>query len=336
MSDTVRLGIIGCGGISARHIQWSLERGDCEFTALCDLLPEAMENRKAIIQEKRPGADPVLTEDYNELLARDDVDGVLVLLPHYLHHPVTKAALEAGKHVLTEKPMVTTVEDAADLVETVERTGLVFGIGYQRSYLPEYLHVHNMVKNGDFGSVRFMTGHVEQAWFANVSKKQGGESWRNIPEQAGGGQLVDTGSHTCAAMLYVCDMDPVEVYAMVDNCGLNVDVDTSLVVRFAQGAQATLSVGGFGHKVTETIRVVGDNASARIFFRTVKEQSLEIDGEIVDADQLAERSDPNANFIDAILGKATIGADAKLGLRVSQLSDAAYRSAQTGQPVKVG
>jgi len=335
MPDIARIGLIGCGGIAGRHVQWLMERGDCDIRAVCDTDGASASDKAARIQKSMPNADPAVYEDYTELLARDDVDGVCMLLPHALHHPVCKAALEAGKHVLVEKPMTTSVAEAQDLIETSERTGKMLGIGYQRSYLPEYLYVHRMVQNGDFGQVRFITAHVEQSWFKIVTDPSRQKGWKSDPTQAGGGQLVDTGSHTVAAMLYVCQMDPQEVFAFVDNCGLDVDVNTSMAVRFAQGAQGTVTVGGFGHSVTESIRVVGDNASARIFFRTVKEQALEVNGEVVHAHASIPKSDPDANFIDAILGRAEIGADAGLGLRVAQLSEAAYRSAESGQKVQV-
>ena len=335
MPDIARIGLIGCGGIASRHVQWLAERGDCCIAAICDSNADAVADKKAMIEKLMPGAEPAAGDDYRTLLDRDDVDGVCVLLPHALHHPVCKAAMEAGKHVLVEKPMTTSAADAQDLLDTSQRTGRILAIGYQRSYLPEYVYVHRMVQNRDFGQVRFITAHVEQSWFKGVTDPARKKGWKSDPEQAGGGQLVDTGSHTVAAMLYVCQMDPQQVFAFVDNCGLDVDVNTAMVVRFAQGAQAAITVGGFGHSVTECIRVVGDNASARIFFRTVKEQSLEIDGEVVDAKAAIAASDPDANFIDAILGEAEVGADARLGLRVAQLSDAAYRSAETNEVVQV-
>jgi len=299
-----------------------------------DVSRDAVDEKMARIKKLRPDMSPAVAADYREVLGRDDVDGVAVLLPHSLHHPVAKAAMEAGKHALVEKPMVISVGEARDLIETSRRTGKLLGVAYQRSYLPEYLYVHNMVKNGEFWQVRFVTAHVEQGWYAGVLKKKGGKSWKTDPAQAGGGQLVDTGSHTCAAMLYVCQMDPSEVFAFIDNCGLDVDVNTSMAIRFVQGAQATLTVGGFGQSVTESIRVVGDNASARIFFRTVKEQALEVNGEIIDAKALIPKSNPDANFVEAILGKGEIGADGLLGLRVAQLAEAAYRSAREGCPVR--
>jgi predicted dehydrogenase len=329
------VGLIGCGGISKRHVSWFLERPECDISAVCDTSEDAMARCVDQIREMRPHTQVKRVASYHDLLARPELDGVAILLPHFLHHPVAKDALEAGKHVLVEKPMVVRVDHAQDLVDTARRTGKLLGIAYQRSYLPEYLFVRKMVQEGELGTVRFITVHLEQAWFAGRLAKVRDGDWRSDPGQAGGGQLVDTGSHTIAALLYVTQLAPIEVFAYVDNCGLDVDVNSAMVVRFANGAQASISIGGFGHKVTESLRVVGDKASARIFFRTVREQSLEIDGQVVDAASMVRRSTPNANFCDAMLGKANLGADGELGLRVARLSEAAYESARRGAPVRL-
>ncbi|MCX7011120.1 MAG: Gfo/Idh/MocA family oxidoreductase [Candidatus Sumerlaeota bacterium] len=335
MSDQARIALIGCGGIARRHVQDLLKRSDCRITALCDAAPERAQEKLAQIQKTRPGESPAILTDYKEVLKRDDVDGVAVLLPHSLHHPVAKAALQAGKHVLVEKPMTTSVDEARDLIETARRAGRKLGIAYQRAFLSEYLYSQRAVANGELGQVRFMTAHLEQAWFQGVTNPKKPRGWKTDPAQAGGGQLVDSGSHTLAALLQVCPMDPDEVFAIVDNCGLPVDVNTSMVVKFAQGPQAAITIGGFGHSVTESIRIVGDKASLKIFFRTVAEQALEVNGAPVDAKSLIPPSTPDENFVDVILGRAEFGADALLGLRVAQLSEAAYQSAREDRPVKV-
>ena len=335
MSEAARVALIGCGGIARRHVNDLLKRQDCRIVALCDTQPEAMAEKMALIRKVRPAEEPAMTGDYRTILERPDVDGVLILLPHSLHRPVAKEALEAGKHVLVEKPMTTSVAEAVDLISTAERTGKKLGVAYQRSYMPEYLYAREAVKNGDLGEIRFMTVHMEQAWFKAVSRPERAKGWKADPGQAGGGQLVDTGSHTLAALLQVCQMDPEEVYASIDYCGLPVDVNTSMVVRFAQGPRAAITIGGFGHSVTESIRIVGDRASYKIFFRTVAEQALEVDGKPVDARARFKLSNPDENFIDAILGKGEIGADGLLGLRVAQLSEAAYRSAKENRPARV-
>jgi predicted dehydrogenase len=335
MSKTVRVGLIGCGGIAGRHVNWFARHPACRQVAFCDTDPEAAEAKAAQARDLQDETETTTYESYEPLLARDDIDAVAVLLPHHLHYRVAKAALEAGKHVLVEKPMVTDAEEAADLAATAERTGRRLGIAYQRSYMPEYLYVKQLVAAGSLGPVRFVSAHLEQSWYALATGDHGAGTWRTDWRQAGGGMLVDTGSHTVAALLDVTGLTPAEVFAFIDTRGLPVDVTTSMAVRFAEEAQATITVGGFGHAVTEVLRVVGEEKSARIFFRTVREQSLEIDGEPVDAHAHVAASTPNENLVQAILGKETVGADAGVGLRVAQLSAAAYRSAQENRPVTV-
>jgi len=335
MSETVRVGLIGCGAIARRHIEWFLERPECEVVALCDVSRPAAEEKRAMVNAIRPGAGIALFTNYGRLLECADLDGVAVLLPHALHHEVTLAAIQAGKHVLVEKPMAVSSRQAREMIDAARRGARVLALGYQRSYLPEYAYVRRMVAAGELGKLQFVTAHLEQSWCRHVKERVAARGWKTDPIAAGGGQLVDTGSHTLAALLDVTRLTPAEVYAVINHCDLPVDVNSSLVVRFAEGAQASISIGGFGHSVTESIRVVGEEHSARIFFRTVREQALEIDGAPVDAPSAIPRSTPNANFVDAVLGKTDVTADGTLGLRVAQLTEAAYASACSDRPVKI-
>jgi predicted dehydrogenase len=335
MSDKVRVGLIGCGGIAGRHVQWFLAEENCEIAGLCDLSDEAIEKRKGEIQELRPGSDPYVVKDHRDLLADPDIDAVAVLLPHHLHYPIARDALFADKHVLVEKPMVTNTEQARDLVAEAEARGRYIVIGYQRSYLSEYQYVQQMVASGELGEIKFVSAHLEQTWGAGFRKPGGELTWRQMPDEVGGGQLVDTGSHTVAALLDVTGLVPKEAFAYVETCDLPVDLNTAAVVRFTNDAVASISIGGFGHSVTEVLRVVGDKKSARIFFRTVREQTLEVDGQVVDAKAAIPGSTPNANFIDAILNGAETRANGTLGLRVAQLTEALYTSAKEHRPVAI-
>lgn len=329
----VRVGLIGCGAISRRHVSWFLAHPDCAITALCDVNEAAARSCAGEVRDpRRPGGVEVYG-DYRALLARSDIDAVAVLLPHHLHCRVATAAFESGKHVLVEKPMVTSSVEGRELLKAADAAEKLLSVGYQRSYLPEYVYVRDMIRAGELGKVRFMSAHLEQGWYNHVSNAAADGGWRSDPESTGGGQLVDTGSHTMAALLWVSELQPLEVFAYMDKCGLAVDVNTALTVKFCEGALASVSIGGFGHSVTEVLRIVGDKASARIFFRTVKEQSLEIDGQPVDAKASIQPSTPNANFIDAILGRARIETGGQLGLDVARISEAAYRSAEEHWPM---
>ncbi len=294
-----------------------------------------MEVRRREIQSIRPESDPTTTSNHIALLDDPNVEAVAVLLPHHLHFRFTLDALKAGKHVLVEKPMVTQTSHAHELIAEAEARDRKIVIGYQRSYLSEYQYVREMVRSGELGEIRFLSAHLEQAWGRGFKSPTGEPTWRQRPEQVGGGQLVDTGSHTIAALLDVTGLIPKEAFAYVEKYELPVDVNTIAVVRFTNGAVASISIGRFGHSVTEVLRVVGDKKSARIFFRTVREQTLEVDGEVIDAKAQIPPSTPNDNFVRAILLVAEIRAGATLGLRVAQLTEALYQSADEHRPIEI-
>ena len=85
MPDIARIGLIGCGGIAGRHVQWLMDRGDCEIVSLCDTNAEASDDRAAQIKQRGQAIEPARFEDHADLLARDDIDGVCVLLAHGIH-----------------------------------------------------------------------------------------------------------------------------------------------------------------------------------------------------------------------------------------------------------
>jgi len=160
----IRVGLIGCGKISGRHVNWFLEHPDCAITAVCDVDGEAARRCAAAVTGVRANGEVAVLDDCADIVARDDVDAVAVLLPHHLHHSVAMAALESGKHVLVEKPMVTSSAEGRDLVKAADTAGKVLSVGYQRSYIPEYVYVRDMIRRGEMGKVRFMSAHLEQGW----------------------------------------------------------------------------------------------------------------------------------------------------------------------------
>lgn len=335
MGTPVRIGLVGCGAISKRHIDWLSAKEECSVAALCDINEDNLTGRRAQLTELRPGESPRLYTDYRRMLNDGDLDGVAVLLPHSLHFRVAKDALDAGMHVLVEKPMVSSIREAEELVRLQEQADRILSIAYQRAHMSEYRLVRKMILAGDLGPVRFVSAHLEQSWYRHITDHAAVRPWKVDRAHSGGGQLVDTGSHTLGALIHVTGLEPAEVYAVIENCGLAVDVNSAIAVRFHGGAVGSLMVGGFGHSVTEVLRIVGEKKSARIFFRTVREQSLEIDGAVIDARGLVSGSNPDAHFVDAILGKATVETGPLLGLKVAQLSEAAYRSAEEHAPISL-
>ena len=135
--DKVRIGIIGCGGIAnGKHMPALKKLSDVEMVAFCDIVEERAQ--KAAEKFGVPGA-KVFT-DYRDLL-KLDLDVVHVLTPNRQHSFITVDALEAGKHVMCEKPMAINSEEAKKMVDAAKRTGKKLTIGYQNRFRPECLYL---------------------------------------------------------------------------------------------------------------------------------------------------------------------------------------------------
>ena len=148
----LKLGIIGCGGIAnGKHLP-SLKAIDrADVVAFCDLVVERAE--KAAKEYGVPGA-KVYT-DYHELLKDESIDVVYVLTPNRSHADISIDALNAGKHVMCEKPMAINSEEAKKMVDAAKRTGKKLTIGYQNRFRPECLYLKKCCEAGDLGEVYY-------------------------------------------------------------------------------------------------------------------------------------------------------------------------------------
>ncbi|MDD2955931.1 MAG: Gfo/Idh/MocA family oxidoreductase [Oscillospiraceae bacterium] len=195
MAAKVKIGIIGCGGIAnTKHLLALGRQTDrVELTAFCDLIPERAQ--KAAEQYGVPGA-KVYT-DYKELLKDSSIEAVHVLTPNRWHREMTVNALEAGKHVMCEKPMAINPAEAMDMVNAAKRTGKLLAIGYQYRQRNDALTLKRMADAGDLGDIYYARGHAVRF--------RGVPTWgvfTNKLEQ-GGGPLIDIGTHSLDLALWV-------------------------------------------------------------------------------------------------------------------------------------
>jgi myo-inositol 2-dehydrogenase/D-chiro-inositol 1-dehydrogenase/scyllo-inositol 2-dehydrogenase (NAD+) len=145
--------------------------------------------------------------DWREVLEDERVDAVSVLLPHHLHRDVTVAAAEAGRHVLCEKPMATSLAEADDMIAAAEGAGIVLMIGQILRFRPVNIRARELIRDGAVGDVR------------NVLRRRLGRSegfrseWARKPEEAGGWVLYGYGAHEIDMILWLNDGEPGDVYA---------------------------------------------------------------------------------------------------------------------------
>jgi len=148
--------------------------------------------------------------DYRELLAMDDIDCVHVCTPNHLHHPIARGALEAGKHVVCEKPLATSEAQARELVDLADSTGLVNAVHFNIRYYPLMAHIREMVAGGELGEIYSIQGSYLQDWLFYETDY----NWRLEPEFSGKSRAVaDIGSHWMDLVEYVSGLAITEVMA---------------------------------------------------------------------------------------------------------------------------
>jgi len=193
MAEKLRAGIIGCGGIAnGKHMPNLAKTGKAEMVAFCDIVEE-----RALKAAKEYGtADAKCYTDYKKLLAENKLDMVYVLTPNKSHSYITIDALEAGNHVMCEKPMAKTAKEARAMVEASKKTGKLLTIGYQTRFFAPSQYIKQSVERGDLGEIYFAKAHA--------LRRRAVPTWGVFlnEEEQGGGPLIDIGTHALDLTLW--------------------------------------------------------------------------------------------------------------------------------------
>ena len=191
-----RVGIIGCGGIANnKHMPSLAKVPNCEMVAFCDIILEKAEHAA----KKFGTPDAKVYEDYKELLKDETIDVIHVCTPNRSHSFITVDALEAGKHVMCEKPMAINSAEAKKMLDASIRTGKLLSIGYQNRFRGDSLYMKSEAEAGTFGDIYFAK--------ANAIRRRAVPTWGvflNEYEQ-GGGPLIDIGTHALDLTLWIMD-----------------------------------------------------------------------------------------------------------------------------------
>jgi predicted dehydrogenase len=197
--------------------------------------------------------------------ARDDgIDAVAIVTPNHVHHPAAKAFLEAGIHVICDKPMTTTVDDALDLVRTVRRTGLVFGLTHNYTGHPLVREARERVRAGEIGAIRVVQAEYPQDWLTTRLEATGQKqaAWRTDPAQSGGGAIGDIGSHAYNLAAFITGLQAESLCADLSTfvAGRRVDDNCNVLLRYEGGARGMLWACQVapGNENALSVRVYGD------------------------------------------------------------------------------
>jgi predicted dehydrogenase len=325
----IRMAVLGCGGMSGEHARRFKTNPDVEIVALCDVNEDVV---RAYIERNLNDyhSVPAVFTDAAQMYAEAKPDAVTIVTPHTMHFDHGVQALEAGCHVLMEKPMVTDSSQAHKLAAVVEASGKVFVIGYNTPCTPVYKHIRDVIRSGELGKLELVSGWLSQNWRTATTG-----TWRQKPELSGGGQMYDSGAHLFNSLVWSVEQPVSDVFAFVDNVGTPVDINGTVNIRFTNGVFATVVIGGncpaSGAGMTYLFdggRIETDpwGGSTIKFFKG---------SDYVDVQLQGESNTPNDNFVDAILGRAQPQTSALNGVIHSELMDAIYESARTGQVVHV-
>ena len=247
---TLRVAIVGCGLIGQKR---SRALPAARVVVCCDPLSDRAESLAT-----STGA--VCTSDWRDVAGRDDVDVVIVATTNDMLAPVTLAAIEAGKHVLVEKPAARSVDEVLPLIEAAARRDVRVRVGFNHRYHPALLEARKIVDSGALGDLMFVRGRYGHGGRIGYDKE-----WRADPEKSGGGELIDQGVHMIdLARWFLGDFTNVEGFAKTYYWDMPVDDNAFLLLRTAQEQTAFLHVSCTEWKNLFSLEIYGRTGKLQI------------------------------------------------------------------------
>lgn len=341
----LRVGFIGAGGIAQSQMKHLKSYADVELVAASDI------SEKALQKTKEQYAVPQVYADWREMLKKESLDAVSVCTPNGSHAENSIAALQAGCHVLVEKPLAMNAVEGQAMLDAAKAAGKQLVIAFQQRFQPKVQYLHRLSKDGEFGQVLFMK--------CQAIRRRGIPNWGVFGRKdlQGGGPLIDIGVHVMEMAHYVMGSPkpvsatgsifrylgdkPSEVACMWPNWDYKTYTVEDLAVgqiRFENGAVMQVEASFAAHaKDSWNFSFMGEKGGAELEPLAVRTDK---NGYMVD---ITPAYLPNADcferkmryFVDtALLGKPT-EAPAIAGLAVQKMIDGIYQSAAKGKEVAI-
>jgi len=202
--------------------------------------------------------------------ADERIELVSIVTPNHVHYPVAKAFAEAGFHVVSDKPLVHTSEQAEDLVGIAREKGIVFGVTYNYTGYPLVKEMRRFVREGRIGAIRKVVVGYHQGWLATKLEDEGAKQaeWRTDPARSGAaGAIGDIGSHAENLVATVTGLELEAICADLTSFvpGRRLDDDGNMLLRFRGGAKGVLMASQveIGHENDLVLQVYGETGSLR-------------------------------------------------------------------------
>ncbi len=349
--DKIRIGVVGIGNMGSEHCR-NLVRGLCpetELAAVADVRPE----RRDWARENLPEAVRIY-EDGRELIGRDGCDAVLVAVPHPLHPELCIRALEAGKHVLCEKPIAVRTSDARRMIRAAAEHGRTLALMFNQRTNCLYRSVHEIMASGALGAMKRMNWIVTD-WYRTQRYYDSG-AWRATWKGEGGGVLLNQCPHQLDLLIWLCGM-PERVSASCREGKwhrIEVEDDVSAFLEFPGGATGVFVTSTGDLPGTNRLeidceagKIVCEDGTVRCWRLGENERKICFESDDPWYRPEAELFSPESDgrnpqhigvindFSAHLLRGEPLTASAEDGLRALMLSNAIHLSGWTGKPVSL-
>lgn len=323
---TVRIGLIGCGAVARRFHLPAFKAAGAEVIAFSSRTSASAEAAAG-----EWGSGKVLS-DWREILAIDEIDAVDVCTPNASHAEMAIAAANAGKHVLVEKPIATTLDEADEMISAARSAKTILMTAHNVRYAPPFVAVRKEIANGSLGrihGVRAAFGHAgPQVWAP-------GATWFFDRTLSGGGALMDLGVHVADLLRSVLSDEVAEVGAMLSSGSLGVEEAAQVIMRFEGGAIGSMHISWIVKPAPDhQLTIFGSNATIHLDSTT----SPVFRSESGDSRVLATEEDiddPYHAFVNAIESGSEPPVTGEDGRAALAIVVAAYRSSEERSMVAV-
>jgi len=353
----VNVGIIGCSGIArGKHLPSLAKLTQVRLMAFCDIIESAATEAAQTFGVE--GAQ--VYQDYRRMLEDESIDVIHICTPNDSHAEITVAALEAGKHVMCEKPMAITSDGARSMVDAAKRTGKKLTIGYQNRFRQDSQYLHQVCERGDLGDIYFAKAHA--------IRRRAVPTWGVFldEEKQGGGPLIDIGTHALDLTLWMMNnykprmvvgtthhqlgkmrdaanawgsWDPAKFtvedaafgfIVMENNATIVLESSWALNILQTGEAMCTLCGNKGGADMWDGLRLNGEQ------FGKLHSSEVQLDGKGADFYDSATESAADVEarlWIEAVINDTPPVVKPEEALVVTEILEAIYTSAKTGQPV---
>lgn len=327
---TVRIAVLGVGQVGVRHIAAIEKIQGAKVTAVVDI-------NDTLGQEVAESCGATFYHDYEQLLASNTpVDAVVNSLPHNVHYESTMRLAEKGYHVLLEKPMCMTVDEADSLNAEFEKRNLKLAIGYVHRFRSEMLEAKRLIESGKVGRVASIIDNFVSQGGSHTSP------WVWNKSISGGGVLMYGGIHAIDRLLWFVEDEPISVYAVTQTISQPGETDCedglTAIVKFRNGVVATLVENSPGHiaiRGWET-EVYGTKGQLLVIFDKSVRISCDDEATVTECERYDHFKRQMQEFVDAISEDRAPWITGKDGRDSLALACAIYRSASENKLIALG